>query len=73
MLVFYKQWPITCFGSKNTQVQVRTPYQASYMQHNKILPQPNILPDSYGGALNIIEHFLFQPLLYDTTLYTKLL
>jgi hypothetical protein len=36
-----------------------------HMQHHKILPQPNFLPDSYSAALRIIEPFLVQPLVFD--------
>ena len=36
-----------------------------HMQHTKVLPQPNLLPDSYCAALKLIEPFLIQPLVFD--------
>ena len=36
-----------------------------HMQHHSILPQPNLLPDSYSSALSLIEPFLIKPLEYD--------
>jgi hypothetical protein len=35
------------------------------MQHHSILPQPNLLPDCYSSALNLIEPFLVRPLDLD--------
>ena len=36
-----------------------------HMQHTKVLPQPNLLPDSYSAAMKLIEPFLIQPLVFD--------
>ncbi len=35
-----------------------------YMQHNRILPPGNHLPDSFEGALKLIEPFLIKPLVF---------
>ena len=35
------------------------------MQHHHILPQPNLLPDSYTAAMKVVEPFLVKPLMFD--------
>ena len=36
-----------------------------HMEHHSILPKGNLLPDSYQGALNVVNPFLVTPLVFD--------